>query len=291
MNFRPPITDLSGAELVKRGLITGVCMADYHAGPGTSRSGLVEVLRSPAHYRAYVEREKKETPALRFGRIAHTYVLEPHESHLVIAPEGDRRTKAVKAAWEVAEAEAAETGAEIVTKAESEHLRGMRESLYAHPYAGRLLRLAGPIECCVWWYDEPSGELCRIRPDKVIQSNGCDIIIDLKTAEDASPAGFSKACAKHVYHMQAAMYEDGYAAGTGRRVEGFVFLAVEKEPPYAVGVYELTREDVEYGRMLYKDALMTMAQAKCERRWPAYSDQIETISLPRWAKKEITNDY
>jgi hypothetical protein len=290
MTGNPPITDLSGPELVKRGVVLDVCAADYHSAPGVSKSGLDRLAQSPAHYRAWLIEERKETPALRFGRIAHRYTLEPDQCALVIAPDCPKQSKEDKTRHKAAQDEADALGAYLVSADEAEALRRMRESVYLHPIARKIVMARGPVECCAWWYDQHSGELCRCRPDKaVMPPNGGAILADLKTTEDASPDPFARAVAKYRYQVQAAFYSDGWAAATGQHVDSFLFVALEKSAPFACAVYELDAAALEYGRMLYQRDLMTLAQCKIERRWPAYSDHIKTLSLPRWAMKEMEN--
>ena len=258
----------------------------YHAHPAASVSGLKHFVRSPAHYMAYRAQQIKDTPALRFGRILHRYVLEPDACALVLAPTLDRRTKDGKLAWELAQQDACESGAEMVKADEADTLAAMRDAVYTHPAARKLLFAEGEAEVSVFWADRESGEACKCRPDFLRADR---IIVDLKSAEDASPDGFSRACAKYGYAMQAAMYSDGVKAALGQDVSGFVFVAVEKDPPYAVGVYVLDAESLDMGRRMYRKALMDMADCKIRRDWPAYSSKIESLSLPRWALKEGEN--
>jgi hypothetical protein len=75
----------------------------------------------------------------------------------------------------------------------------------------------------------------------------------------------------------------GFEAITGEPLADFVFLTVEKAPPFAVGLYRLDTEALEYGERLRRLALRLVAQCLEADRWPAYSDQIEPISLPPWA--------
>ena len=94
-----------------------------------------------------------------------------------------------------------------------------------------------------------TGILCRCRPDFWRED---DIIVDVKTTEDASPEEFSRSLAKWRYHVQAPFYMDGIELATGRRPKGFVFLVVEKKPPYAVAAYTLDPESIELGRSEYR---------------------------------------
>lgn len=144
-----------------------------------------------------------------------------------------------------------------------------------------------------------------------------DIIGDLKTTEDASPEGFAKSIANWRYDVQHAYYMDGtrLALEQGKcnppqegkaelsvywtdPVTGvlcrcrpdfwrgypkhFAFIAVEKKPPYAVGVYVLDSEGVEIGRAQYQHDLRVYAECVRTGVWPGYGDKIQTISLPAW---------
>lgn len=144
-----------------------------------------------------------------------------------------------------------------------------------------------------------------------------DIIGDLKTTEDASPEGFAKSIANWRYDVQHAYYIDGTRLaleqgkcnppqeGTAELsvywtdpVTGvlcrcrpdfwrgypkhFAFIAVEKKPPYAVGVYVLDSEGVDIGRAQYQHDLRIYAECVRTGEWPGYGDKIQTISLPAW---------
>jgi len=65
----------------------------------------------------------------------------------------------------------------------------------------------------------------------------------------------------------------------------FVFVLVEKTPPFGLAVFrlapeavELARSEVERGVAIYQ---------KCERSgvWLCYSETVQTVDLPAWAYK------
>jgi hypothetical protein len=64
----------------------------------------------------------------------------------------------------------------------------------------------------------------------------------------------------------------------------FVFIAVEKTAPYAVGVYCLDAASIAVGRERNMKHLDLFEACHTSGKWPAYSSEIETISLPAWAK-------
>src|SRR6202040_3457777 len=95
-------------------------------------------------------------------------------------------------------------------------------------------------------------------------------IVDLKTCRDASRRGFGSAVAAYRYHAQAASYVDAVEHCTGRRLP-FVFVAVKKEPPYLVGVYRISDEQLELGRTLYRELLDQLDLCRSTNQWPGYA--------------------
>lgn len=262
--------------------------AEYHALTSViSKSHLDQVARSPLHYWArFLDPNRVEpepTPAMQLGSALHTHVLEldQWDARYAIAPEGiDRRTKAGKAEWDAFTAAA--TGRTVLAKADAELVMRMGQAIYAHPAASALLHWKGKAETTHMWTDEPTGLQCKCRPDWL--TNDGTLIVDLKTTEDASPAGFRKSIANWRYHVQASWYLDGLQAATGQRPAQFIFVVVEKKPPHAVAVYAADAEMIEVGAKQARLDLDTLAVCKAADSWPGYSDRIETISLPAWMR-------
>jgi hypothetical protein len=242
---------------------------EYHALDAIGSADLRHLARSPAHFRAGREADRKVTPAMAFGTDVHTLVLEPSVAEAWVIESIDRRTKAGKARAD----EAAAAGVRIVDPEDYDVMRRMRDSIQAHPAARRLLDGA-IVETPVTWECETTGIRCKALPD----ARKGRICVDLKTTEDASPAGFPRAVASYSLHMQAAHYLD---APIG--FEAFVFVAVEKAAPYAVGVYVLDAISIENAKHRRLALLDLYAECLRSGRWPAYADTIETISLPAWA--------
>lgn len=168
----------------------------------------------------------------------------------------------------------------VLTPEQWEQLHAMAAAVHAHPAAGALLTsVPGEAEKSVYWRDSTTGVLCRCRPDWWRDDN---VIVDLKTTEDASPEGFAKSIANWRYDVQAAYYLDGIQQATRKRPKAFVFIAVEKKPPYGVGVYVLDSDSLELGRAQYQHDLRVYAECVRTGEWPGYGDKIQTISLPAW---------
>lgn len=161
-----------------------------------------------------------------------------------------------------------------------EQLHAMAAAVHSHPAAGALLTsVPGEAEKSVYWNDPTTGVLCRCRPDWWRED---DVLVDLKTTDDASPEGFAKSMANWRYDVQDPFYTDGVKIATGRNVKAFVFIAVEKKPPYAVGVYVLDSASREIGRATYQHDLKVYAECLANDNWPGYGDKIQTINMPTW---------
>lgn len=174
----------------------------------------------------------------------------------------------------------------ILSDAEYTLVIAMRDAVMAHPAAARIMRMKGKAEQSIYWRDPITGELCRVRPDWWVPTSS--LMADLKTTDDASKEGFARSISKWRYHVQHPFYLDGANAAiqqaglTLPEQRFFVFIAVEKKPPYNVGVYTLTDESIEVGRTEYLANLSTYSECRASAVWPGYSDRIEPISLSDW---------
>ena len=258
---------------------------EYHSGPGVSKSNLDLIARSPAHYKAAMALDEDEKKAMVFGSAFHTMTLEPEkfDSGFAVSPEGlDRRTKAGKETFARFEMEA--VGKRIIDAKTLEDVQAMAKSVYSHPLAGSLTR-GGTAEQSIFW--EPAvveGVLSKCRPDFVKQlADGRYVVVDLKSTEDARPFAFERSAWKFRYHVQAAYYWDGCTEAFCRAPDAFVFVAVEKKPPYAVAVYEASIDMMNAGRAEYHADLMTFRRCELSGEWPAYPVEIQKLMPPKWA--------
>jgi hypothetical protein len=70
-----------------------------------------------------------------------------------------------------------------------------------------------------------------------------------------------------------------------------VFIAVEREAPYAVGVYRLLDEVIALGRAENEDLLRQYVWCQKNATWPGYGDQIQDIGIPVYGFKELEGVY
>jgi hypothetical protein len=251
----------------------------YHASDAISHSGIVQLLKSPEHYKNYKEGIVEPTPAMEFGSACHSFILEPElfAEEYVLAPKFDKRTKEGKEA--AAKWDEENVGKIPLAAEQIDALAAMRVSVFNHTGTAKILS-AGEAETSLFWTDEYTGLQCRIRPDWMFDRG----IADLKSCITASKDGFSKAVANLGYDVQAAFYIDGMKAVTGKTVN-FYFIAVEKSAPFSTACYMASQEMVEVGRAKYRGALELLKWCQENSRFPGYqpSGEIESIDLPRWA--------
>jgi len=252
--------------------------SEYHSRPEISAHGLHLIDKAPAYYRFSQDYTKEDQDAYRFGRLVHLAVLEPEkwDSSVIVSEGFDRRTKAGKAAAELFEAQNA--GKEICTPAENGIIQRMTDNIYNHRSAGTVLGEIGNVEASLFWKQEDTGVECRARPDFILQKG---IIVDLKTSQSADNGAFARDAINYRYHVQAAMYLDA-ARACGLKAEAFVFVVVEKKAPYLVQVFEASDEFIDAGRHEMLQNLMTYKDCVAANNWPGYSQEVETLNLPKW---------
>ena len=257
---------------------------EYNAAPGVRRSELWKLKRSPKHYRFEKENPPEATPALVFGSAVHCMVLTPEAmSNQYTVLDIDGRTKEGKAA----RAAAAESGKTVLTMEQAQTVMGIKEALESDRYAVRLL--TGEHEIPHFWTDELTGEQCKCRTDCETDINGTHYIVDLKTCNDASTEGFMRDAIKLGYHVQAAMYSEGVRLSTGKE-SVFVFIAVEKDKPYAINILQPDDAFMLYGMDEYRRLLGLYHECRTRDFWPGYgglNSDINTLELPAWLRKGV----
>ena len=78
----------------------------------------------------------------------------------------DKRTKAGKAEWDAFVELAGD--ATVLSRDEMRRLALMRDSVWAHPMAARVLNAEGYVQASYYWTDAETGVRCKIRPDKLV---------------------------------------------------------------------------------------------------------------------------
>jgi hypothetical protein len=272
------------------GLNPNIPAADYHAFDAVSNSRLGKLADSPAHFRYHCDNPEEKTEPMILGSAMHSYLLEPElfDKEYVFRPAGlDMRRTADKEHIERMKRE--HPGKEILKPEYRETLEAMAASIAANKCASALLNRDGDVEMSLLWKDPEHGVLIKSRLDFYAQVEDRPTIIDLKTTQDASAKGFATSLYRYGYYRQAPLYLDGMSRILGFDHTRFIFIVIEKEPPYAVGVYEIDHQAISAGRQDYKRLLALYNKCKEKKEWPSYAeaDEPQLITLPLWAFREL----
>jgi hypothetical protein len=262
------------------GIHEGLPFAEYLSVDAVSASTLKAVdAQTPAHARQRLLTPLAPSPAQRLGTLAHMAILEPlrWERDVQVVEKIDRRTRAGKERQAELDAMAGENPSlEFVEPDQMEAAIAMRDAVLANPYAAALLS-AGQSELSLIWRDDDLR--CKARLDHDNDKHG--VIVDLKTAADASYDGFANAAGKYRYAMQAVWYTDAAdAIGLGQR--RFVFVVVENKAPWAVALYELGDVTIHNARQRVAIAIDKWRESVKTESFPAYPPQIQTLELKPW---------
>lgn len=265
------------------GLFSDIKEDDYHASQGISKHGLDLINQSPMHYKQY---KNAETNALIYGGAFHCMVLEPdlfHDKYIVNTDYKDFRTKAAKA-WRD---EKREQGQRVISLSDYDHMMRMHDAIREHPTASIMLDPdSGKAEQSAYWIDndkniwrheDPTNRLCRCRPDFINEAH--NLVVDLKTTQCAGASKFGRDIVNYRYDVQAAFYMDGLRQ-CGLRVVDFKFVAIEKTPPYGIGVYDIEVSDRQTARLKYQRDLLRYHDCMTTGEWPGYPTEIRTLELP-----------
>lgn len=271
--------------------------AAYHASEGVSKTGLFTLYkRTPYHFRFGAQ---DETEGQKFGNAAHTAVLEPNlfEPRYTRGPE-DRRGNKWTAACEIATA----SGRICLTQDDYDDALRLRDALHRDADVRKLTAGAPAIEQSAYWIDAETQELVRCRPD--IYNHDMRVMADLKATTDASAWQFAKRVEEFGYHVQEAVYTDGWEAAGGGPVDAFLFITVERKAPFAYRLYELLPPAVAEGHAVYRQALGAYHECMekertCKMRWggkggvvdydamlaacwPMYGEGVGSLDLPAY---------
>lgn len=298
------------------GLYPGVPEEAYFGRfPGINSTTLKLMSRSPAHCRARMSGEgRRETAALALGKALHCAILEPdrfpsayarqplpeeHPGALVSLDDYKREAEALGLAKSGTKATLKEAilrtnpeavfwedllpslvaGRAVVSADNYAMCQAVLEAIAANPKARRALS-GGDAELTGYWVDRETGVPCKLRMDYYRRDLG--VVFDVKTTTDARPWAVARDIEKYDYHVSAAHYLDGLAA-LRQPANGFGWIFVEKEPPYAAGLFFASDDMLSRGREIFRMNLARFAECQASGQWPGYPAEFQTIDLPSWA--------
>lgn len=285
-------------EPSKNGWVYDLDADEYHEDlTRLSSTELRRVLKSPQTFLAYHHKlvQQPETKALSFGKTAHTAILEGDKfwkRHVVkpvftgLTKDGRQSTRSAAAKEKEQEwLDALPKDAILVTEEELACLEGMMNSIVRHRDAFAILKDSA-AEATGYYTDPLTNINLRIRPDVV--KFDLSVMADVKTTRDCSLWSFQRDAFGKRYDFQASMYLHGSEEISRVRNTIYVFIAIEKEPPFEVAVYAADDAFLEMGDRDYRKALDTLSKCIATGKWPGYMEAnhgsgIENLGLPPYA--------
>lgn len=279
-------------------IIENMPESEYRAHSAVANSDLVTFRRSAAHFEARRRLGSKDTPAKLDGRALHCAILEPSTflqrycvlpadaprdlRHLRDAKQPSASTKEAIAWWDEWEARSA---GRITLSADDYDLKmATASAIRQHPALRGYFDAAGQFELSVFATDPDTGVEVKCRPDLMLNIGGYRVVLDPKSTDDARPEYFQPSAYKYGYFQQDAFYTD-VCEWAGSPIDLFLFIAFEKEEPFGVKVYEVSDNDIDFGRRQYRTALNGYAECLKSGEFPGYDDSIEVLTRPAWAKE------
>ena len=264
-------------------IINDMAAADYHALAALSNSGISDLLTSPRHYydrHINPERPAREsTASQRHGTVAHGMILEPStfDERFPCGPDVSRATKVWK------EWEAKQKAGTMSIKPDEREVALIQASMVRQiPDVARVLGSGNPEVTLLW--NENEWAQCKARPDWIHVTGKGAILLDIKTTGNAND--FVRQVGRLGYHRQAYWYSRGFEKCSNIKVLGFVFVAVETAWPYAARAFALDEAALGEGQAQCLRALKTYTDCVKKKQWPSYRQDIEILTLPKWAFEE-----
>jgi hypothetical protein len=285
------VPDFTGV-ITEPGLYPGIPEDAYHRDPvpggSLSVSGAKLLLppSCPAVYKYNRDHGHRASKAQDKGTVVHGLVLGTGAPVRVIDADS-YRTKAAQQQRD----EAIADGCVPVLIAEQTECEAIAAAVLNHDVAGALLD-GIDAEVSMFWQDPEYGIWLRGRMDAMTSAWGFPCIVDFKTTADCSPEHFAKSAAEFGYHRQDPWYREGLAAALGCHPDevDFVFVTVQTTAPHLVMVYRLHPDAVELGREQNRIARETYRDCTAASVWPTWSEDIEELPLPAWARRRMENE-
>ena len=279
---------------MNNGIHTGITIEDYHANRTHISSTQIRLAKkSLKEFQWYMEGkiEKPKGSHLDFGNAFELALLDQEEFSKKVTIQKDmqwcqevleknpdvkvpRNTNAYRALRD--EALMGRDNTYVINDFGPESyftIEAMLESCYADKVIQGLIRNT-EYQLSLFWTDEETGLGLKTRPD--ICKRKKNIIINVKTAEDGSPAAFSKELVKYDYPLQAAIEITGcLQTGLMERVDNYFWLVCEKKAPFNAAVYEFGQDDIKMSMDELHFLLNKLKKAKEENLYPGYSDRAD----------------
>ena len=234
----------------------------------------------------WVGQEYKESPTLEMGKAVHSLILE-YEKQAVVRGPSDRRGNK----WKEAKQQAEQQGKILLTERDYDTALEIAESaLFNSEFLRSKISNKNFIsEASIFTRCKKTGMLIKCRPDGLIipeSDKGKGEILDIKTTHDASPNGFQRELRKYNYDLQIAFYLHTMRCASLPCSEMYL-VAIEKTPPYAVGVHVLSEIYIKHAEKRMIQTLEKMKHAEVSQDFSTGWPEINQVHLPAWLEDDM----
>ena len=216
----------------------------------------------------------KQTKAMADGTAIHAFLLERavFDSDFAIKPADMRLNTKEGKKWAI------DNKNKIIIDFDlGSNLFEIEKSVLNSP-AKLIYDIKGQAELSYFW-DDLGLVKGKCRPDWI--SDDGNIVVDIKTTTDASPKGFQKSIAHWGYPLQLGWYIRGLRK-LGLPAKEFIFIAIEKTPPFSVGVYRANKEMITYANDEINNLVYEIDDSLKSDDFPDYTPEILDLGLPNW---------
>jgi hypothetical protein len=271
--------------------ISGLSFDEYAKAPGLNASLLKEPTQ--AHMRHTLMRtDEKVSYAFALGEAVHKAILEPDLfegdsvlEYFAFSPTKGLDTKAAD------EARLADPTRPLVTQEILDKARYLRDAVYCHRFAAKILSGPSERELSGFAWDEENQVMRKIRVD-FLPGGQSNFLVDLKTSMSVDKWKFRKTIRQFGYGLQAHWYLSTHNMIRNERRELFYIIAVEGPTgandavdgkPYLSRVFEINAPIpadslVEEGKELCEERTAMFLQAAHDGCWDGYQHE-EPIML------------
>ena len=237
----------------------------------------------------WVGQELKESATLEKGKAVHA-IFEAKskggKSSVVRGPSDRRGNK-----WKEAKQQAEQQGKILLTERDyDEALEIVESALFNSEFLRSKITAKNFIsEASIFTTCKKTGMLIKCRPDGLLvpqNEKGKGEILDIKTTQDASPEGFQRELRKYNYDLQIAFYLHTMRCASLPCSEMYL-VAIEKTPPYAVGVHVLSEIYIKHAEKRMIQTLEKIKHAESTQDFSTGWPKINQVHLPAWLEDDM----
>lgn len=226
--------------------------------------------RSMRHMRYAMTECVPDSPAMRWGRLAHMAVLEPYRLATLPVWQGGRKAGE---AWEAFMRNI--QGLDYSTREEYAKLCAMSAAMSID--ALETIALATSHETEIIWEDDLAGP-CKAK----IDAHGNGVLVEIKTARDVTERAFGAAAARMGYHLQLGWYARAIRCHTGEEITSAYVVAIENVAPWTCAVYRMDADVLRWAEGRAVRIAKDYRTCEAANAWPQSQRGVQPYPLPDW---------